>query len=74
MTIALEHQIQNTKLDLEDNSQHNFESDKKALELYVFLWHWTFQVAEVRSKSKNTSETKMVFEFNIDKGKEKRAG
>jgi hypothetical protein len=49
--IAFEKQIEITKEDIADNQRHNFDVDKKIMELLVFLWHWLFEVAESKSKS-----------------------
>ncbi len=44
-------QIENAKQDLKENAQHNFEMNRQALSLIVFLWHWLFESMESKCKS-----------------------
>ncbi|KAI8901190.1 non-SMC mitotic condensation complex subunit 1-domain-containing protein [Globomyces pollinis-pini] len=46
---AFREQIKLTASDLEEKAQHNYEIDKKALELYTFQLYWLFIEAESNS-------------------------
>lgn len=68
LIVAIDKEITNTTEDIAENQQHNFEMHKQTLELLIFLLHWLFETAELKSKSRSSSKVVTSKSKAVDSG------